>query len=73
MKPEVKAMFDRLNDPHVWARCIVTYARPKRYQAMVEWASDGKRDTDDSGASYQAYYNECRSQYKHGAGVWVGD
>lgn len=73
MKPEVKAMWDRLNDPHVWARCIVTYARPKRYQAMVEWASDGKRDTDDPGPSIAAYYAECRKSARNRNATFVGD
>ena len=69
MTPEIQALIDKLNAPI----CKVVYARPKKYRAIVTYARPKQRNQDDSGASIQAYYDECRSKYQHGAGVWVGD
>ena len=69
MKPEIQALIDKLNAPI----CKVVYARPKKYRATVEYASDGKRNTFDPGASIAKFYDECRAKYPNLNQVFVGD
>ena len=69
MTPEIQALIDKLNAPI----CKVVYARPKKYRAIVEYASDGKRSTFDPGASIAKFYDECRAKYPNLNQVFVGD
>ena len=69
MKPEHLAMFAELNKPV----CKIVYAKPKKYRATVEYASDGKRNLIDPGASIAAFYAECRAKYPNLNQVFVGD
>ena len=69
MKPEHLALLLDLNKPI----CKIVYAKPKKYLATVEYASDGKRNTFDPGASIAKFYDECRVKYPNLNSVFVGD
>ena len=68
-KSEHLAMFDNLNAP----TCKVVYAKPKKYRAIITYATPKERSTFDPGASIAAFYDECRAKYPNLNCVFVGD
>ena len=69
MTPEVKALIDELNKPI----CKIVYAKPKKYRAIITYATPKERNQDDSGASIAKFYAECRAKYPNLNQVFCGD